>query len=104
MNAKFVYMTASTFAEAETIGRALVDERLAACINIPGNMTSIYRWEGEITQETEVSFIAKTTEELFDRVVARVQELHSYDCPCIVSIPIDGGASDYLNWIDSETR
>lgn len=104
MDVKFVYMTASSHDEAETIGGILVEERLAACVNILGATTSIYRWEGQIAKESEVAFTAKTTGLNINALIARVQELHSYDCPCIIAIPVDNGASDFLNWIEEETR
>ena len=104
MSSKLVYMTAGSRDEAERIGRTLVEERLAACVNILGPMTSIYRWEGDIASDDETAFIAKTTEALVDDLVERVCQLHSYSCPCVVAIPIESGNADFLNWIESETK
>jgi periplasmic divalent cation tolerance protein len=96
-------MTAETRDEAQAIGRALVEERLVACANILGPMDSIYWWDGAVKSETEVAFIVKTRATLVDQVVGRVTEMHSYDCPCIVALPIEGGNPDYLAWIEAQT-
>jgi periplasmic divalent cation tolerance protein len=103
MKAAWLYMTAETRDEAQAIGRALVEERLVACANILGPMGSIYWWDGAVKSETEVAFIVKTRATLVDQVVARVTEMHSYDCPCIVALPIEGGNPDYLAWIMAQT-
>ncbi len=104
MTASFCYVTVGSRAEALTIGRALVEERLAACANVLDGATSIYRWQGKIEQDDEVVLIAKTRTELVDRLTARVKALHSYDCPCVVVLPIDQGNAEYLAWIEAETR
>ncbi len=98
-----VYMTTETEADAERIGRALVGERLAACINIVAGMRSMYWWDGAVQQSGETILIAKTRTSLVDRLTERVRELHAYDCPCIVSLAIDGGNPAFLDWIDVET-
>ncbi len=98
-----VYMTAADEDEAGRIGRALVAERLAACVNVIPGMRSIYRWQGEVHDDREVVVIAKTREALVDALVARVKELHSYDCPCVVALPIGAGNPDFLDWIEAET-
>ncbi len=98
-----IYMTASNDAEARTIARILVQERLAACVNILAGMRSVYRWEGEIQEESEIVLIAKTRRDRVLVLTDRVTEIHSYDCPCVVAIPIDGGNPDFLDWIDAET-
>ncbi len=104
MSVWFVYVTAKNKTEATVIGRALVEERLAACVNIFESMTSIYRWEGGIEESTEAVLIAKTGEELMDRLVERVKLLHSYTCPCVVAWPIPMGHSAYLDWIEKEVH
>ncbi len=101
---RLIYVTASGLDQAKAIGQQLVFERLAACVNILPQMTSIYRWQGQLEQAEEVVLIAKTREGLVDRVVARVRELHSYECPCIVALPITGGNPAFLDWIGSETE
>jgi periplasmic divalent cation tolerance protein len=98
-----IYVTASSAEEATAIGRALVDERLAACANILPGVTSIYRWEGALAEDSECALIAKTTTERTDALIARVKALHSYDCPCIVALPITAGKPAFLEWITTET-
>jgi periplasmic divalent cation tolerance protein len=98
-----VYIVAADIAEAERIAEALVEDRIAACVNILGAVTSIYRWQGAVEKAEEVALIAKTRAELFDVLAARVKGLHSYDTPAIVAWPIVAGDIDYLNWIRAET-
>jgi periplasmic divalent cation tolerance protein len=97
--AHFIYMTASSKDEALAIGRALVAERLAACVNVLDGMASIYWWKGQVEEGSEVVLVAKTTDELVNRLIERVKSLHSYECPCVVSWPIEKGNEEYLNWI-----
>ena len=104
MNASFVYVTAANKAEALAIGRALVEERLAACANVLDNMTSLYHWEGKLQEDSEAVLIAKTREDLVEQLIERVKALHSYSCPCVVSWPIPAGHQAYLDWICEETR
>jgi len=104
MTEMFVYMTAADKSEATEIGRTLIHERLAACVNILDNMVSLYWWEGSVQQGSEAVLIAKTTSELVEPLVERVKQLHSYQCPCVVALPIQAGNADYLAWIRSETR
>jgi periplasmic divalent cation tolerance protein len=100
----FVYITVRDEAEALVIGRTLVESRLAACVNVLPQMKSIYWWEGEIEQSSEVVLIAKTKQDLVDELIDRVKQLHSYTCPSIVSWPIHSGHQAYLDWIEKETR
>ena len=104
MAAAMVYMTAGSRDEALAIGRALVEERLAACVNLLDHMTSLYWWQGRIEQGEEVVLIAKTKQELVPQLISRVRELHSYDCPSVVAWPIAAGNPQYLDWIVDETR
>lgn len=99
----FAYITAGSRGEAVTIGRALVEERLAACANVLDGMTSIYRWQGVVEQASEAVLIAKTRASLFDRLAARVMELHSYDLPCVVALPVTAGLPAYLAWLRDGT-
>ena len=103
MNATLVYMTAGSVAEARAIGASLVERRLAACINILPGMLSQYRWEGSVQTDEEAVLIAKTRTELVDALTAHVREIHSYDCPCVVAVPIEGGNPEFLQWIADET-
>ncbi|WP_043644072.1 divalent-cation tolerance protein CutA [Caenispirillum salinarum] len=98
-----IYMTAGSTEEAKKVGRVLVEERLAACVNILGGMTSLYWWDDAVQEDDEVAFIAKTRQGMVDDVIARVKEVHSYDCPCVVSISIDDGNADFLQWIQEMT-
>ena len=84
------------------IGEVLVAERLAACVNVIGGMTSIYRWQGEIQRGDEVVMIAKTRRDRVEALTDRVTRLHSYDCPCIVVLPVEGGSSAFLSWIGEQ--
>lgn len=103
MAACFCYMTAGSREEGLRIGRALVEERLAACANLIDGMTSIYRWQGAIQEDAEVVLIAKTRTELVPRLIERVRALHSYDVPCVVTLPIADGNPAFLEWIAAET-
>jgi periplasmic divalent cation tolerance protein len=85
MQAMFVYATASSREEALNIGRTLVRERLAACANILDGMTSVYWWEQRVQEAGEATLILKTTSQLVGRLTARISELHSYTCPCVVA-------------------
>ena len=98
-----VYITASDSGQALALGRTLVTEQLAACANVLQGMTSVYRWQGELTEASEAVLMIKTRQELVERVIARVRELHTYDCPCVVSWPITAGNPEYLAWIGRET-
>jgi len=103
MSAVAVYITAESLTQAEAIGRALVEARLAACVNILPDMRSIYQWQGKIETATEAVCIAKTRDSLVEALLAKVKALHSYDVPCAVVLPIQGGLPDFLNWIEAET-
>lgn len=103
MDLVFAYITAGSPDEAKRIGRALVEERLAACANILPGMTSIYRWQGAVETAEEAVLIAKTRADLFERLAARVKELHSYDVPCVVELRIGRGNPDYLGWLERES-
>ena len=96
-------MTAPNEAEAKRIGRTLVEERLAACCNIVRNVTSIYRWKGNIREEGEVLCLMKTRKELFDSLKKRIKALHPYEVPEIISLKIKDGLYEYLKWIDEAT-
>jgi periplasmic divalent cation tolerance protein len=102
MKINFIYMTVGSKEEARKIGRELVTARVAACVNILDNMNSFYRWEGKIQDDTEVVMIAKTTEDKVPELIKKVKSLHSYDCPCIVSLPVIGGHQPFLEWVASE--
>lgn len=100
--ALWVYMTAGSVGEARTIGQALVGERLAACVNIIEGMRSLYWWDGAVQEDSEAVLIAKTTRRYLDSLVERVKALHSYDCPCVVALPMVGGHQAFLTWVVTE--
>jgi len=99
MQINFVYMTAGSDDEAKAIARALVETKRAACVNIIAGMRSIYEWDGKIQEDTEWVVIAKTTADRVPELIEAVKELHSYECPCIVSLPVAGGNAAFLDWI-----
>lgn len=99
-----VYMTVGNKTEALSIGNELVTQGLAACVNIFDQMHSIYRWEGELHYDKEVVMIAKTTESRLLELVEIVKANHSYECPCIVSMPITGGNPAFLEWVVNEVN
>ena len=98
-NIYLVYMTAGSRDEARTIGRVLVDARLAACVNILENMTSLYAWEGRVQEDQEVVLIAKTTADRLVALKEKVAAIHSYDCPCILGFHAAEGHAPFLDWI-----
>ena len=99
----WVYMTKGSVEEAKSIGQILVEQNLAACVNLLENMTSIYKWEEKLEESQEVIMIAKTRKTLMPKLIETVNSLHSYDCPCILELPIQGGNPDFLSWIKSQT-
>jgi periplasmic divalent cation tolerance protein len=99
-----VFMTAPNEEDASVIAKALVEERLAACVNIIKGVRSVYRWEGKIEDDQEVFMVAKTERSLFESLEKRVRELHSYSVPEVIALPIVEGLKDYLNWIGDMTR
>jgi len=98
-----VYVTTANRAGALAIGRDLVGRRLVACANLFDHVDSIFRWQGEICEEGETVLIAKTRSALVPAVIARVREIHEYDCPCIVAWPIEQGDPAYLDWVRAQT-
>lgn len=95
-----VFITASSKKEAEKIANALVDKRLAACVNIVRAIESIYTWKGKKERSNEILLIAKSKKENFKKIAAEVKKLHSYEIPEIISMKITDGSKDYLDWID----
>ena len=100
MSVVSVYAIFADAEEAERIGRTVVEERLAACINILGSVRSIYRWQGEVESAEEVAAILKTTHTNADALITRIAGLHSYDVPCIVTWPIDKVLGTYADWVE----
>ena len=87
----------------EAIARALVDERLAACVNLHAPMTSLYRWQGDVEREVERQLVIKTTRERVPALQTRLMELHPYELPELVVVPITDGTTAYLDWVRNET-
>lgn len=98
-----VYVTAPSEDAAAVIARALIEQKLAACVNIVRNIRSIYSWQGKIEDDDEVLMIIKTQKKHFDALSEKVKELHSYDVPEIIALPILKGSDDYLEWIKAST-
>lgn len=99
-----VFITASSAAEATRIGRALVEERLAACANLIPSIASTYWWTGKIEESGEALLVIKTRQDLMERLTARVKALHSYTVPEVIALPILAGNPDYLEWINESTQ
>jgi periplasmic divalent cation tolerance protein len=99
-----VYAVFASADEAERVGRLVVEERLAACVNILGSIRSIYRWKGEVETADEVAAIFKTSEEQAGALITRIAGLHSYDVPCITSWPIDKILGSYADWVEDNVR
>jgi len=99
-----VLTTVGSKDEARKIGRALVERRLAACVNLVPQVRSIYRWKGQIEEAEEWLLILKTTRAAFERVREAILELHSYDVPECVSVAVDDGSEEYLSWIGQSMK
>jgi periplasmic divalent cation tolerance protein len=102
MECYLIYITTKDKDEARKIGRHLVRERLAACVNIFDNMNSMYIWQDQFHDEREAVMVAKTTAAKVSSLVEAVKAQHSYECPCIVSLPITGGHQAFLGWIEDQ--
>ncbi|MEX0722992.1 MAG: divalent-cation tolerance protein CutA [Gracilimonas sp.] len=105
-NLRLLYVTTSDKKEAQQIGRALVEENLAACVNIIDGMQSIYKWDGEIQEDDECVLLIKTHYSRVRRITRLIKEMHSYDVPSVISITIteDEGNEEYLNWIEKMSK
>ncbi len=97
-----VYVTVESAEEGKRLASALVEERLAACVNRLGPVQSTYRWKGQVERSEEHLLIIKTSEGLFDRLNKRVQELHSYSVPEVIALPIVDGNEGYLKWLENQ--
>ena len=89
--------------EADAIARALVEERIAACVNIVPRVVSVYRWKGQIETDDEALLVIKTRKECFDALDRRMRELHPYEVYELVALPIEQGNAPYLDWLAAET-
>ena len=102
--AVFVYTTYPSIVEAEKAGRALIDRKVAACVNILPGMISLYRWEGKVERGEEVVMIIKTRASLAEPVRAAVKKMHSYSTPAILVLPLESVDANYLEWLLAETE
>lgn len=100
----FVYMTFENEEQARAIGKALLEKRLIACINIFPAITSMYWWKDEVRHSTETAAVAKSTVEAFKELEQTVKALHSYEVPCVVAWPLTAGHPPFLRWIETETQ
>lgn len=94
-----LYVTVPTVEEGERIGRVLLEERMVGCVNLIPQMRSVYWWEGKLETSSEAVLLLKTVRSNFDRVASRITELHPYEVPCVLSLPIEAGTSPYLDWL-----
>jgi periplasmic divalent cation tolerance protein len=104
MTALVIHCSCPDVATAERIARTLVEEHLAACVQVLPGMLSIYSWRGEVQQETEVLLLAKTTRERLDALKARLDELHPYEMPELLALEAVDGLVPYLGWIEQEVQ
>lgn len=103
MEARLLYITAPSQEEALRLGRHLLERRLCACVNIVPAIISLYWWDGAIQQDGETLLLAKTTVSRVQACIDAVRERHSYEVPCVVSLPIEAGNPAFLRWIEEET-
>ena len=96
--------TTETKEQAQKIAQYLVEAKLAACVQITGPITSIYRWKGKVENAQEWFCLIKTTDDLYNKVEAAIKDLHTYETPEIIAVPIVKGSKEYLKWIDDEAR
>jgi len=99
-----VYMAVGSIKEVKQIGRILVKQNFVTCVNILENMTSIYKWKDDLKEDGEVVMTAKTRKTQMSQLIKTVTEHHSYECPCILELPIEGGNTEFLRWVETETE
>jgi|WetSurMetagenome_2_1015567.scaffolds.fasta_scaffold246479_2 periplasmic divalent cation tolerance protein len=97
-----IYVTTSSILESKKIARKLIEEKIAACVNIVPTIDSIYLWKGEIEEDSESIMFIKTRNEFVETLIKRIEEIHSYEIPCILEFKVDNGSENYFRWIDSE--
>ena len=98
-----LYVTINSIEDARRIAHTLVEEQLVACVNIIPRIESVYRWKGKIENQKECIIIAKTTDQNVKKSIRRIKEIHTYELPDIIVLPIIGGLKEYLNYIANET-
>lgn len=97
-----IYITTSESSESKKIAKILLEEKLVACTNIIPQINSLYLWKGEIEEDKESLLVAKTREDKVDQVIKRVEEIHSYETPCILQVEVKKGSQAYLEWMENE--
>lgn len=104
MDYVLVYITAANLEEGRAIAQALVEKRVAACVNIISSIESLYWWQEKICQEEEVAIFAKTRKERVEDVISETKKIHSYSVPCIIALDITDGNPEFLDWISKEVK
>lgn len=104
MNTFLIYVTTKDKEEAREIGRHVVQSRLAACVNILDHMNAMYFWNDAFQDDQEAVLIAKTTENRVPELIEAIKSRHSYECPCIVSLPITDGNPAFMGWIAEQVK
>ena len=99
-----VFSTCSTPEEGAKIARKLIEERLAACVNVAPRVRSYYRWKGAVEEADECMLIIKSSRDLFDRLRLELEKAHTYEVPEVVAVPVVDGSPNYLNWVDNELK
>lgn len=99
----FIYVTYPSDKDAEKVSKALLEDKLVACANILPGHRSLYWWEDKIEDSQEVAVIYKTRRELFEPVESKIKALHPYDVPCVVSLPVEKGAQEFVSWVREQT-
>ncbi|GLI36402.1 divalent-cation tolerance protein CutA [Desulforhabdus amnigena] len=99
-----IFVTVGNENEASKIAQVLVEERWVACVNIVPRIRSVYRWKGEVCSDEEFLLVMKTRSSLFTALQNRILELHSYEVPEIIAVPLTQGLPDYLHWVEENTR
>lgn len=99
-----VLVTAKDESEAKRLGEKLVSEKLAACVSLVPKVSSVYRWGGKIERADEVLILIKTSQEKLDRLIPRIKELHSYEVPEVLVLPIERGSPEYLKWLEESLK
>lgn len=97
-----IFVTTTDIEEGRLISDVLLEQKAASCVNIIGGVSSMYRWNGKINETQESFLLVKTKKVLVEKVVSIIKEVHSYEVPEIIALPVIGGSEDYFNWIDQE--
>lgn len=104
MDAIVIFCTVPTKDDAKKISNAVISEKLAACVSIVDKVNSLFSWNGEVCSENELLLVIKTKRELFSKIETVIKEIHSYNVPEIIALPVVMGSEDYLGWIEHETN